>query len=514
MVTWMQLMAFPAMQSGCAVREERPAQMLTRYEKLWPYGVADDETTLYLIQADALPTLFFYGKLNAVIVSDHEMTDIPAALCNCAILPSVGSRDLLAALSVSFRREAELRGEIQKLLTMAREEVGIQRMTDELSRWLGRPVAVVDSAFRFVARAMGDMLESFVPQEDRDPEGLTEERLKSLMQSGVLAEAMSSRAPRYYRIEDFTIYSIPLYLKDTNVGLLGIPGLSGSGTDKLPVEYSNELESLALPFELAFAVQSRALHKRRQNLAFMFSYLLEQEPEDDAHVAERLRLFGYTLLPDMYLVCVKSTSGEKPDGQVVPDTLRNIFSNSFYLCNSDELLFLVSRPAGRELSGGELQFWSCQLESMGLSAGISRVFTDFRQLHRVHYREATLAQQVGRHMGKPVCCFEECAVDAMLLDHGNRDMLPSFCYAPLLRLIRYDREKNTELADTLSVWMKNGRQPKSVCEQMFIHRNTLYKRLRKIEEIMACDLDDPEVIMQIQLTFHILAQMASEAPRT
>lgn len=479
--------------------------MLCRTERLWINSTADDESALYLITCDVLSTVSFNGNNSAVVFADGANIELPENIVNALILPCADIDALTAELSRSYTREKAFRGEVEKLLDMVSDEADLQTLTDELANWLDRPVAVVDSAYRFLAKARSEMMDSFVPQFDRDPVGVTDERLKMLMQSGLMDYSVRASEPQYFTVDKFTIYSIPLCLKGTNVGILGIPGMKGSSYDKLPPEYENGLEKLARPFEIAFSFRSKALHKRRQNLAFMFSYIMEQEPHDFAHVEERLKLFGYTLLPNMYLASVKSRTGEKLDVQIVADTLRNVFTNSFYLSYGDELLFLISRPAGKTLTETELSIWDYQLGAKGLQAGISRAFTSFKDIRRVRHKEAALAQKVGMADGKKnLYLFEECAIPALLTDYSDTDMLESYCYPPLMRLIAYDREKGTELTLTLREYLKNTKTPKEVCDRLYIHKNTLYKRLGKIEEIMGCELGDPEVIMQIQITFHIL----------
>lgn len=505
MISWEQFMKFASMQHCRVLKMQQSAQMFHRAEKLWNESIADDASTLYIMTAEMIPTVHFGSGASVLIISDKAVHELPDEVSNCAVIQRNELKLLLKELNESFEREAAFRREVEKLLAMVREAADIEALTEELSCWLGRPVAIVDSSYRFVTKTQSDLLETFVPKEDRDPNGLTEERLKMLMQSGVLDDYLESKSPQHYQIGEFTIYSIPLQLKGTMIGLLGIPGVAGGRVDKLPVEYVNELKMLATPFEIAFAFRSKALHKRRQNLAFMFSYLLEQEPDDIVHVTERLRLFGYTLLPNMYLISVKSKQGKKLDSQVIADTLRNIFSNSFYLSNGSELLFLISRPADRMLSESELSIWDYQLGTMELQAGISKCFTNFKSIRRVSYKEATLAQKAGYIDGqRNLYCFEECLMDAFLADYPDTEMLASYQYEPLVRLMKYDEEKGTRLTETLQEYLKNPKAPKEVCDSLFIHKNTLYKRLAKVEEIMGCYSSDPEVIMQIQMTFHVM----------
>ncbi|QIM15497.1 PucR family transcriptional regulator [Leucobacter insecticola] len=42
---------------------------------------------------------------------------------------------------------------------------------------------------------------------------------------------------------------------------------------------------------------------------------------------------------------------------------------------------------------------------------------------------------------------------------------------------------------TLRTWLRNDAQPSRTCEELFIHRNSLSYRLRRIEELLGISLD-------------------------
>ena len=48
--------------------------------------------------------------------------------------------------------------------------------------------------------------------------------------------------------------------------------------------------------------------------------------------------------------------------------------------------------------------------------------------------------------------------------------------------------------------MSKGKKISEICDDLFIHKNTLYYRLDKIRDIMEEDFENPRVITQIQMT--------------
>ncbi|WP_336660180.1 helix-turn-helix domain-containing protein [Leucobacter sp. USHLN153] len=80
------------------------------------------------------------------------------------------------------------------------------------------------------------------------------------------------------------------------------------------------------------------------------------------------------------------------------------------------------------------------------------------------------------------------AVVAAAAGRGARESAERFL-APLLE---YDEQRSAELIPTLRAWIRNDAQPSRTCEELFIHRNSLGYRLRRIEEILGLSLDTLE----------------------
>jgi DNA-binding PucR family transcriptional regulator len=67
------------------------------------------------------------------------------------------------------------------------------------------------------------------------------------------------------------------------------------------------------------------------------------------------------------------------------------------------------------------------------------------------------------------------------------------------RLIEYDRDHDTSLVRTLAVFLRNNRSPKPAAAELFIHRQTLVYRLRRIEALTARSLSSTEDVVELWL---------------
>ena len=82
--------------------------------------------------------------------------------------------------------------------------------------------------------------------------------------------------------------------------------------------------------------------------------------------------------------------------------------------------------------------------------------------------------------------------------------LQSFCNSALLKLMHYDKQNGTNFNWTLFHYVMKFRNPSELSAVLKIHRNTLYYRLEKIEEILGIDLQNMDTVYSLYLSYKIL----------
>ena len=203
----------------------------------------------------------------------------------------------------------------------------------------------------------------------------------------------------------------------------------------------------------------------------------------------------------------KSVTQEGQWESAVPDYLRQVFHNSIYVRREHKLFFLISRNENEMIDQRELDTWNASLKADSLRGGLTGPFTDFSNMSR-HCSELDLAIAVGQsnkeNKGESIVWFQQHLLDAMLVCLHERGILESFCYPPVLKLADYDRWHRQHLVETLRAYIRSPKDIPVVCESLGVHKNTLYKRLEKIKDVMGCDISAADNVLQIQLTLKIL----------
>ena len=78
----------------------------------------------------------------------------------------------------------------------------------------------------------------------------------------------------------------------------------------------------------------------------------------------------------------------------------------------------------------------------------------------------------------------------------------------LLRALeKYDTEHGTQLKYTVERYIANDCSGVKTQKELFIHKNTLYARLSKIEKLINCRIDSAEDMFNIQLALKLDRQI-------
>lgn len=145
-------------------------------------------------------------------------------------------------------------------------------------------------------------------------------------------------------------------------------------------------------------------------------------------------------------------------------------------------------------------------ERYHLRIGISLPFEHIISM-RQYYEQALRSLELGQaHFPeKRIIRYVDVQFFDLLsaLSVDNPQSLGRFCHPALAELRRFDQDHNTELYKTLKVFLENNCQPLRTSEALYIHRNSLTRRLDKISEICRFHSDDPVAVLSLRVSFGI-----------
>lgn len=215
--------------------------------------------------------------------------------------------------------------------------------------------------------------------------------------------------------------------------------------------------------------------------------------------------------PKLPLCLVLFNSKEFSRQEEIMKTLESIVDSMvpshILLSNNDHFIFLLPDALPKPLLENLCQT-ACRSISQHYNilarAGISKKITEYTSLHQA-FQDALDALKIGaiENPDKIPFFISEFTLEQALLDFKGNEKLRSCLHETFTQLEDYDRHHNSNLLETLSVLTASLGSKAEAAKRLFLHRNTLLYRIKKIEELTGFDLSDSRTIADLSFFFKI-----------
>lgn len=133
--------------------------------------------------------------------------------------------------------------------------------------------------------------------------------------------------------------------------------------------------------------------------------------------------------------------------------------------------------------------------------GISRAYTDIYQL-KYAYEDSSFSLTIGKIIfqnTKKVFSYDDLLIYHFLYNQMNNPIIERLYVNTVQKIKIHDSEKQDQLYETLNELMNCDFNIKQAYENLYIHRNTLYQRMKKIEKIIGLSMKSSETKLLLQL---------------
>lgn len=111
------------------------------------------------------------------------------------------------------------------------------------------------------------------------------------------------------------------------------------------------------------------------------------------------------------------------------------------------------------------------------------------------YDQSRIARKTINKSG--VIFYKELGIYQLLFYIDDTSKIDDYVKEILNPLLIYDKKNNQNLIDTLREYLKCGQNVSQASQNLYIHRNTMIKRVEKIEELLGCSIKNAEVTNQL-----------------
>ena len=245
-------------------------------------------------------------------------------------------------------------------------------------------------------------------------------------------------------------------------------------------------------YELAGAADADQLAERHGKL---FEDLLSGSLADADEVEARAQR-AHLRVPRRMCALIAHSVSDK--GQISPRYLRTqlvrAFPGSLGMVRGDDVLVVVNADdAGDTLDA----LFAKSVYSEGLCVGMSFPFHGLHLLLRA-YEQAQAAIRLSA--GAPGIVRYQQVVARHMMERASLTIDGSTFIHPALDLLEEadEREHSNHLAD-LEAYLSSGRNATATARALHVHKNTMYYRLQRIEQITGIDLSNEETCFALQL---------------
>lgn len=121
------------------------------------------------------------------------------------------------------------------------------------------------------------------------------------------------------------------------------------------------------------------------------------------------------------------------------------------------------------------------------------------------YQEARDAVEIAKikDVGQRVVCIEEAEFWRLLKEISQQPVCRDYVAQKLDKLIEYDQKNESRLLETLESLVNNLGARNTTAACLFLHRNTLMYRIKKIEKLTGYNLSSPNSIIELALALRL-----------
>lgn len=277
----------------------------------------------------------------------------------------------------------------------------------------------------------------------------------------------------------------------------------------------NNLALLSMPWEMPLVelnqIYNRILfqnEQKRNNINGLLKSVLD-EPESYTYVQSKLKSFGWSENTIYTPVILKPLSEDISEASLQLEQLENKFEQLYrmYCSNTSvgmlpeegKLLIVLPNQNNQEL-GKVLQLLKQNIPFDYLTAiGPSR--SGVGQLQR-YVQQTEKLVKLGKLQNKTFVEYNETGIYQLLLG-SEEQLLQELLEKNLKPLIVYDQANRTEYVEFLRRYMETGFSIQIMANEEFLHRNSVYYHVHKIEDILNIDLGDWEKRLVLKLCYCI-----------
>jgi len=210
--------------------------------------------------------------------------------------------------------------------------------------------------------------------------------------------------------------------------------------------------------------------------------------------------------PRMAALCIRPTRplGQKALKEGIGADLAKAHRNIQFTYHNGAIAAVLPLELGVYMPPEKVAALAVFAEKDQVRIGVSYTFFSIKDFPTFFGQaQASLDLSLRLNTPAPIVFYREYLPYVFVAAIGDSASLDGLRH-PLLHVLRqFDRENNADLYKTLRVYLNSGCSTKAAAHLLFVHRNTLVSRLERIKEIGGIDINDPDTVLLLRMSYYI-----------
>ena len=212
-----------------------------------------------------------------------------------------------------------------------------------------------------------------------------------------------------------------------------------------------------------------------------------------------------TFSESMYCLVVETArSSSTLNTFMIRNRLESLFPDTKTLMYNGEIIVVFCLPKNTEMTEKDYQRIRKLCSELEIYAGISNNFSNLMDLSE-YYKQALRAIEIGitSNQEPGLYIYRDYYLHHIANIFFQKESEKTYCHPIMEKLLRYDEDNDTELATTLYAFLVCERNISAASDYLYIHRNTMTYRLKKIDSLIKVNYDDPKERQYLILSYEM-----------
>lgn len=385
---------------------------------------------------------------------------------------------------------------LKRLIEGVFNNIGINKLLKIIEEILSKPVIIIDMGFRVVVESPSVTKNIRYHYVYRDNIFLNEACIKEIrshyLYSKMREREFSSAVIKHENLGDFLVASIKV--SEADVLML----ITFNITDKYDNLEMLLIKKICQVMSVEFQKENSFNRYRLAMPNHIMAELISGSGIDKEEFIDKMSYLKWVKEDYFYIMLLEDIYEEKLDLRIssVIHSLKAYIPIEHCMMYKSMLVIYLTKDLYNKISIEEKLEFKKFLENNDLRAAVGPGFSNI--LESKKYYDITLETLSSTRKFKiSLGIFDEMKfyIIADLLE--NKYEIREFCHPAIISLIQFDRENNTELLLTLFNYLTYKTNIEVALEKLYIHRSTLFYRVKKIKEITGINLDETDEITRL-----------------